>query len=270
MPLVVDSAPNGMLMIDKDGAIVLVNTQIEKVFGYRREELIGKPVETLVPSRIAGPHPGIRVSFFAAPQVRAMGAGETSFGLRRRGEFPVEIGLNPIEMAGGTASVVDITERKQAEDRLRQSEERFRSMIENVRDYAILMLDTKGRVVTWNKGAERVKGYQLEEIIGKHFSCFFPIEDRESGKPEQMLKVALAQGQYEDEGCARRARTDPGSGPVWFSRRYVPLEEDWSVFQRSHAISAGDMKNLVGRAESRQGRGDSERGQVPFSRQYQR
>ena len=87
-----------------------------------------------------------------------------------------------------------------------QSEERFRSMIEDVRDYAILMLDTEGRVVTWNKGAERVKGYQSEEIIGKHFSCFYPVEDRQRGKPERMLKMALAEGQYEDEGW--RVRKD--------------------------------------------------------------
>ena len=99
---------------------------------------------------------------------------------------------------------MDILEPKAIEEQVRQSEERFRSMIESVKDHAIFMLNAEGLVLTWNKGAERLGGYQSEEIIGRHYSCFFPIEERESGKPEQLLKAALAEGQCEDEGWRLR------------------------------------------------------------------
>ena len=124
---VVESSPNGMLMIDKQGTIVLVNREIERLFGYAREELIGKAIEMLVPTRLRERHPGYRTGFVHNPQARAMGAGRDLFGLRKDGrEVPVEIGLNPLETDEGLfvlASVVDITARKQAEQELRRSNE---------------------------------------------------------------------------------------------------------------------------------------------------
>jgi PAS domain-containing protein len=99
-------------------------------------------------------------------------------------EFPVEVGLNPIETSEGShvlACVIDISERKAAENRQHQTEERFRATIENVQDHAIFMLDPAGQVLTWNKGAERVRGYSAEEIIGAPHSIFFSAEDQKSG-----------------------------------------------------------------------------------------
>lgn len=95
---------------------------------------------------------------------------------------------------------VEIAERTRVEKVLRESEERFRLLVANVKGYAIFMLDPSGRVVTWNLGAERVKGYRAEEIVGRHFSCFYPSEDVERGKPEQALEIATAEGRSEDEG----------------------------------------------------------------------
>src|SRR5207244_5942769 len=89
---------------------------------------------------------------------------------------------------------------------LRDSEERFRLMVEGVKDYAILMLDPDGYVVSWNAGAERIKGYTTEEIIGQHFSRFYPNEDITSGKPTRELKLATTDGRFEDEGW--RVRKD--------------------------------------------------------------
>lgn len=103
-------------------------------------------------------------------------------------------------------SVEDVTEQRMAERALRESEERFRLLVEGVQEYAILHLDPEGRIVSWNPGAERLKGYTAGEIIGKHFSVFYPPEEAQRGKPEQNLKDAAQKGQSEDEGW--RVRKD--------------------------------------------------------------
>jgi len=117
--LVVEASPNGIVLVDKEGRIVLVNSQAEKLFGYRREEMIGHSVEVLVPERFRGAHPAYRGAFLAAPEKRSMGRGRELFARRKDGsEFPVEIGLNPVQTPEGMlvlAAVVDITARKQAE-----------------------------------------------------------------------------------------------------------------------------------------------------------
>jgi PAS domain S-box-containing protein len=124
---VVESAPNGMLMVDTAGVIVLVNGEIERLFGYPRHELLGQSVDLLVPGQFRRGHPASRHAFFANPQPRAMGGGRDLFGLHSDGhEVPVEIGLNPIETGEGLfvlASVVDISRRKRAEAELRRSNE---------------------------------------------------------------------------------------------------------------------------------------------------
>lgn len=119
--LAVESAPNAMVMVNHQGKIVLVNSQTERLFGYGREELIGQPVEQLVPERFRHAHQGYRAGFAAAPQTRAMGVGRDLYGLRKDGsEVSVEIGLNPIEIEGKNmvlSSIVDITERVRTERR---------------------------------------------------------------------------------------------------------------------------------------------------------
>ncbi len=120
----VEAAPAAMMMIDSAGSIVLVNTETERLFGYARQELLGRGVEVLVPERFRGEHPRLRSQFFASPEARRMGAGRDLFGLRKDGsEFPVEIGLNPIETEEGLfvlAAILEITERKRNEDALRR------------------------------------------------------------------------------------------------------------------------------------------------------
>jgi PAS domain S-box-containing protein len=102
--------------------------------------------------------------------------------------------------SGGLGMFTDITTRKRTEEELQASEERFRLLVETVQDYAIFLLDPSGRIISWNRGAERIKGYRAEEILGQHFSCFYPLEDQAQGKPARQLQVATTEGRSEDEG----------------------------------------------------------------------
>lgn len=113
--LAIEASPTGMIMVDHRGTIVMLNAQAERLFGYERTELLGRPIELLVPVRARGEHPAFRASFFGDLRARPMGAGRDLFGMRKDGsEIPIEIGLNPFETARGTfvlSSIVDITER---------------------------------------------------------------------------------------------------------------------------------------------------------------
>jgi len=230
-----ESAPDAMLIVDEHGTILLANSQTEKLFGYSRDELIGQTVEKLMPSRFRGAHTKHRGEFFSIPRLRPMGAGPDLYGLRRDGsEFPAEISLNPIAIEGGvlvTSSIRDISDRKRAEqelrraydeldqrvlqrttaleqatDELRQSEERFRLLVEGVNDYAIFMLNPEGLVVSWNAGAERIYGFTAEEASGSSLSRFHPPEDLHADTPQYALEQAAATGRFEEENW--RVRKD--------------------------------------------------------------
>jgi PAS domain S-box-containing protein len=124
--LVVESSPNGLLMVDEQGTIRMVNMQVDQLFGYERAELIGQPVEILVPQHVRADHAGDRAEFFGHSESRAMGRGRDLYGVRKNGqEFPLEIGLSPIRTPDGMrvlASVVDITERKHIQKQLWRAE----------------------------------------------------------------------------------------------------------------------------------------------------
>ena len=168
--LAVEAAPNAMVMVDGQGKIALINSQAETMFGYARAELIGQPVEMLVPDRFRARHPGYRAGFFAAPDARPMGGGRDLYGKRKDGrEIPVEIGLNPLATAEGTfvlASIIDITERKRAE-------ERFRLAVESAPN-AMVMVDEAGKIVLINSQAERLFGYSRDDLIGQSVEILVP------------------------------------------------------------------------------------------------
>ncbi len=205
---IVETAPDAMMIVDGSGRIVLVNAQIEKFFGYAREELLGREIEDLMPERFRRSHVGQRNHFIGAARTRSMGVGLELFGLRKDGsEFPLEISLSPLQTPAGvmvSAAIRDITDRRRIESELDQAEQLFRLMVASVADYAIIMLDPDGRVTGWNAGGMRILGYRAEEILGQSFACFFPAETRANGHPEYELSQAVAHGSYQEENWRQR------------------------------------------------------------------
>ena len=205
-----EAAPDAMVVVNPSGEIVLVNLQAERQFGYRRDELIGQKVTNIIPEGFAERLIADGTRTAAEALVQQIGTGLELSGRRKDGsEFPIEIMLSPLESSEGilvTAAIRDITERMRVEDALRRDEERFRLIVSNVKDYAHIMLDTEGLVVSWNEGAERIKGFRAEEIIGQHFSRFYPAEDLRDGRPAFELEQASKYGRFEGEGW--RVRKD--------------------------------------------------------------
>lgn len=205
-----DISPDAIFVTDAQGIIRESNPRASELFGHSRVELIGQPIENLVPQRFRHQHPAHRENYHAHPRARQMGAALNLFALRKDGsEFPVDIMLKPIATPSGTAvlSIVrDVTEQHEAQELARRSDLQLRSLLDGVRDYAIYLLDKNGYVTIWNPGAERIKLYTATEIIGKHFSRFFAQEDIERGRPEELLKLAAQRGRVEDEGW--RVRKD--------------------------------------------------------------
>ncbi|MFF4408862.1 PAS domain S-box protein [Streptoverticillium reticulum] len=168
-----ESAPDAMVIVDDTGTIQLVNAQTEAVFGYCREELLGRPVEILVPPRFRRQHSAHRRDYAGNKQVRPMGAGLELYGLRKDGhEFPVEISLSPLETADGllfSAAVRDVSERKAAERRINE----LAALVESSQD-AILAKTLEGRITYWNAAAHQLYGYTADEAVGRHVSLLAP------------------------------------------------------------------------------------------------
>jgi PAS domain S-box-containing protein len=198
-----EAAPDAMIISSEDGRINLVNSQAEIMFGFKREDLIGQNILALVPE-----WPGHSVAAPGSPAAVSSPREVQGHGKRETG-FPIEISVSPLQTEDGLlliSALRDITERRKADHALLESEAKFRLLVENVVDYAIYILDPEGYIVSWNAGAQSIHGYRSDEILGRHLSCFYPPEDAQRGKAEEVLIAAAGEGRFEDEGW--RARKD--------------------------------------------------------------
>ncbi|WP_292046918.1 MULTISPECIES: hybrid sensor histidine kinase/response regulator [unclassified Brevundimonas] len=206
--LLVDAITDyAVYMLDENGYVSSWNPGAQRFKGYRADEIVGQHFSRFyTPEDRASDLPK-RALAEAAEQGRFEHEG---WRLRQDGtRFWAHVVIDPIrDPAGkviGFAKVTrDLTERRAAEEQLRLSQEQFQLLVNGVTDYAIYMLDPSGLVSSWNSGAERIKGFRRDEIVGEHFSRFYTAEDREAGLPERALETATADGRFEKEGWRLR------------------------------------------------------------------
>jgi PAS domain S-box-containing protein len=208
LQLLIDAVVDyGIFVLDPEGRIASWNTGAQKLKGYTRSEILGQHFSIFYPQEaIAAGWPQEELR-----RARELGRFEDEgWRLRKDGSrFWANVTITALYEPDGTLAgfakiTRDLTERRQHEEELRESEERFRLLVDSVRDYAIFMLDPAGVVRSWNAGAQAINGYTAPEIVGRHFSVFYTAQDIEARKPEIELETAARQGRVEDEGWRKR------------------------------------------------------------------
>jgi PAS domain S-box-containing protein len=198
-----------IFMLDPGGRVLTWNAGAEQIKGYREEEIVGQHFSVFYPPEdVAARKPELELeTALAVGRLEDEGWRVRKDGTRFWANVVITTLYGKAGNHRGFGKVTrDLTEQRTAEQVLRESEERFRLLVQDVVDYGIFMLDPAGHVISWNAGAERIKGYRAGEITGRHFSVFYPPEDVAAHKPERELETALAVGRLEDEGW--RVRKD--------------------------------------------------------------
>jgi PAS domain S-box-containing protein len=200
--LLLQNLPQGILRLDERGYIEYINPAVTAITGFEPADLLNKPIYLLYRNSddtIKFEYElsvAYKTGRFHSEGWKARRDGSSYWGIMLLSAIYNDEGV----FVGFSCVLTDITEKKKNEWQLRESEEKYRLMVEGVKDYAIFMLSKEGNIISWNEGAKKTKGYSADEIIGKHFSTFYTSEDLESKKPERELKIAIATGKYEEEG----------------------------------------------------------------------
>ena len=198
-----------IFMLDGAGRVSTWNSGAERIKGYRAEEIVGQHFHRFYPPEAVAEGKPARLLAIAARDGQVEDEG---WRVRKDGaRFWAEVTITALRDSEGAvigfAKVTrDLTARKEAQDALHRSEQTFQLLVESIQDCAIFMLDPDGRVASWNAVAERIKGYRADEIMGEHFSTFYPPDDVAQGKPQWALEIAEREGRHEDEGW--RVRKD--------------------------------------------------------------
>lgn len=206
--LLIDSVIDyAIYMIDPDGIITSWNSGAKRFKGYEEAEILGEHFSRFYTAEDRAAGLPQRALNTAINEGRFEGEG---WRVRKDGtNFWSHVVIDPIidpdgRLLGFAKITRDLTDRKMAEETLKQSEQQFRLLVQGVTDYAIYMLSPEGRVSNWNQGAQRIKGYLPEEIIGQHFSIFYTPEDRELGEPQRSLEIATREGRFENKSWRMR------------------------------------------------------------------
>jgi PAS domain S-box-containing protein len=215
--------PDSILVVDGEGRIRYVNGPTEELTGRPQADLLGKPIEDLLPGDRRGTHRRTRLAYQRHPTVRKMGRNLDISLIRASGEpLDVDVALSPVTIEGRpmvVAAIRDISDQRNVERELRENRETIERLIESVHEYAILMLDPDGRIASWNPGAQHLEGYAAEEILGRHFSVFYTPADVAAGVPDRNLRTALQKGRLAIEGW--RVRKD--GSRYWANTVFAPV-----------------------------------------------
>jgi len=234
-----ESTPDAIVMVNGTGRIVLVNSQAESVFGYDKAELLGQPVEVLLPHRYRGAHLAHRGGFFGKPRTRTMGAGLELYGVRKQGqEFPVEISLSPLQTEEGPmvmSAIRDITDRKRAD-------QKFKDLLEAAPD-AMVIVDRKGCIVLVNSQAVKLFGWGRDELLGQKIDLLVP--QRFSARHPEHRQRFFAEPRSRSMGAGLDLyglRKDGSEFPVEIS--LSPLETEEGLFVSSAIRDVTERKRI--------------------------